>query len=329
MPAPTSSLATLRPDLGDSFMEFDLAMDQAGYISNRVLPVFETMKQSGPFGKIPIEQLLQQRDTKRAPGSGYSRGNFTFTTDTFACEEHGAEEPIDDRESQMYSDYFDAEVVAAQRAFNAVLRNAEERAADLLFNATTWTGTPLTTAIANEWDSNHTTDAVPIQDVEGAVQKVYDNSGLWPNALIINRKVFRNLRLLDAIKNAIAASGAGFPNRAADITTDQLAMVFDLPFILVAGGSKNSANEGQDASPAQIWSSEYAMVAKIATSNDIREPCVGRTFHWGEDGSTVAGTAETYRDENIRSDVVRVRHDVDEKVLYVQAAHLLSNVTTI
>ena len=50
-------------------------------------------------------------------------------------------------------------------------------------------------------------------------------------------------------------------------------------------------------------------------------------IHWQEDGSQVDGRVETYRDETIRSDVVRVRHDVDEKVLYTEAADLLSNVT--
>lgn len=325
MPSPTASLATLRPDLAGSFMEFDLAMDRAGFISHRVLPVFETIKASGTFGKIPIEQLLQNRDTARSPGSGYSRGKFTFGTDTFACEEHGAEEPIDDREAALYADYFNAEMVAAQRAFDAVLRNAEKRAAALLFNATTWTGAPLTTAITNEWDDK--TNAVPIDDVEAAARLVYAGSGLWPNALIINRKVFRNLRLCDQIVNK--AKAQNFVNvQAGAINESILAQVFDLQHIIVAGSSKNTANEGAAAAISPIWSDEYAMLARVAETNDVREPCVGRTFHWGEDGSQVMGTVETYRDETVRGDVVRVRHDVDEKVLYVEAAHLLSNVTT-
>jgi hypothetical protein len=71
------------------------------------------------------------------------------------------------------------------------------------------------------------------------------------------------------------------------------------------------------------------MVAKIATSVDMREPCIGRTFHWTQDGSSIGGTVESYREEAIRGDVIRVRHDVDEVILYPEAGHLLSNVTTI
>ena len=325
MPSPTSSLATQRPDLA-TFLEFDLESEKAGYISTQVMPVQNVVSQSGSFGKIPIEQLLQQRETRRAPGAGYARGSFTFGTATYATEEHGAEEPVDDREAKMYAEYFDAEQVSTMRAFSAVLRNAEERTADAIFNTTTWTGSSLTTALTNEWDD--ATNAVPLTDVEAAVQKIYDNSGLWANALVINRKVFRNLRNCDQVIERIQSAGAGDATKASDVTVQMLAQAFDLPFIIVAGTSKNSALEGQAATPTQIWSGEYAMICKVATGMDMREPCIGRTFHWSDDGSNIGGTVESYRDEVIRGNVIRVRHDVDEVVLYPQAGHLLSNVTT-
>ena len=324
MPSPTSALSTQRPDLA-TFLEYDLESDKSGYVATEVFPVVDVMSQAGNFGKIPIEQLLQQRDTKRAPGSGYARGNWTFDKATYATEEHGAEEVVDDREAKMYSDYFKAEQISTMRAFSSVLRNAEQRVADAVFNTTTWTGSGLTTAVSIEWSTSAT--AVPLTNVEAAVQKIYDGSGLWPNALIINRRVFRNLRNCAQVTDRIAASGAGSAIKASDITTQMLAQVFDLDFIIVAGSSKNSAKEGQSATPAQIWSNEYAMLCKIATGGDMREPCIGRTFHWADDGSSIGGTVESYRDEKVRGDVIRVRHDVDEIVLYPEAGHLLSNIT--
>jgi hypothetical protein len=327
MPSPTSSLATLRPDLA-TFLEFDLESERNGYIASQVFPVIDVMSQAGNFGKIPLEQLLQQRDTRRAPGSGYARGNWTFDKATYAADEHGAEEPVDDREAQMYAEYFQAEQISTLRAFSSVLRNAEQRVADAVFNTTTWDSgdAALFTGITHEWDD--APNCVPVTDVEAAVQKIYDNSGLWANALIINRKVFRNLRNSAQVIDRIESSGAGSAAKASDITAQMLAQVFDLDYIVVAGTSKNNAKEGQAASPVQIWSGEYAMVCKIATSADMREPCIGRTFHWSADGSSIGGTVETYRDETIRGDVVRVRHDVDEVVLYPQAGHLLGNITT-
>ena len=207
MPSPTSSLSTQRPDLA-TFLEFDLESEKAGYVATQVFPVVDVQSQAGNFGIIPIEQLLQQRSTKRAPGSGYARGNWTFTKSTYATEEHGAEEPVDDREAKMYAEYFQAEQISTLRAFSAVLRNAEQRVADAVFGAT-WSGggATLTTGITNEWDD--IANAVPLTDVEAAVQKIYTNSGLWANALVINRKVFRNLRRCAQVIDAIEATAAG------------------------------------------------------------------------------------------------------------------------
>lgn len=326
MPSPSSSLATLRPELGGSLMEFDLAADRAGFIGSRVMPVFEAAMQAGPFGKIEIESLLQARTTVRAPGSGYSRGKWKFTEDTYSCTEHGVEEPVDDREARMYANFFDAEQVSAMRALDGVLREAEKRVAALLFNATTWNGASLTTVVTNEWDD--ATNAVPITDVEAAVRKVWSGCGIWPNALIVNRHVYRNLRNAEQIIDRITASGAGTPAKPTDITATMLGQCFDLPYVLVAGGAKNTAIEGQSAVLDKVWSDEYAMICRIAETNDIREPCIGRIFHWAEDGSQIGGSVETYRDETVRANIVRVRHDVHEKVLYVQMGHLLSNITT-
>jgi hypothetical protein len=325
MPSPTSSLATLRPDLA-TFLEFDLESERSGYIATQVFPVIDVISQAGTFGKIPLEQLLQQRTTLRAPGSGYARGNWTFERAVYQADEHGAEEPVDDREAQMYAEYFQAEQISTMRAFSSVLRNAEQRVADAVFNPTTWNGSALTTGVSNEWDDAPA--CTPITDVEAAVRKIYDGSGLWANALVINKKVFRNLRNSAQIIDRINSEGAGNASKASDVTADMLARVFDLDFVIVAGTSRNSAREGQAASPVQIWSDEYAMVCKVATSADMREPCIGRTFHWSADGSSIGGTVESYREESVRSDIIRVRHDVDEVVLYPEAGHLLSNITT-
>lgn len=324
MAQPSSALTTQRPDLASAFEEFDLAMNMAEFIATRVFPVVTVAKQAGQFGKVPIEQLLQNRDTERAPGSGYARGDFKFENASYATIEHGAEDVVDDREREMYGEFVDPDVYAALRAMSAIMVNQEMRVANAVFNATTWNGAALTTGITHEWDD--ATNAVPITDVEAAVRKVYDGSGLWPNALIINRKVFRNLRNCTQIVNR-AASQNFMDVRPGQISVQALSEVFDLQ-VIVAGGTKNNANEGLAASPAQIWSDEYAMVCRLPTSGDFREPCIGRIFHWAGDGSSMDGRVESYREEAVRGDVIRVRHDVDEIVLYPQAGHLLSNVTT-
>tara|TARA_R110002167_G_scaffold210293_1_gene414495 strand:+ start:2902 stop:3819 length:918 start_codon:yes stop_codon:yes gene_type:complete len=305
-------------------MEFDLEMNLNGFVGSQVLPVINVDRESGKFGKIPLEQLLQSADTKRAAGAGYSRGNWSFTDESFVCEEYGHEEPVDDREAKIYADYFDAELVSTLRARSTIMVEAEKRIAAAVYNETTFSGQ--ITTVTNEWDD--ATNCTPIVDVNTAINLAYDRTGIWPDSLVINKKVFRNLRASDKVKDAIASSGAGDPTKQSDITVQMIAQCFDLRNVFVAGGSTNSAAEGQTAVPAQIWSDEYAMVFKAASSDDIREACLGRTFHYGGDGSQANGAVESYRDENVRADIVRVRHDVDEKILYSEVGQLLKNITT-
>lgn len=326
MPAtPTSSNATVRADLA-AFFEFDLEMEAREYIGTKVLPVIESGLQADNPGKVPLEALLQEVDTKRTSGGNYNRGSWQFERFQFATQENGWEEPIDERDEKRYQELLQLELIATSRATNFVLKNHEKRVADLVFNATTWTGGSLTTAITHEWDD--ATNCVPITDVEAARLKVYNGSGLWPNALVINKKVFHNLRNSGQIIERINSAGAGNASKPSDITPAMLAACFDLKYVLIGGGSKNSAKEGQAASPTQIWSDEYAMVCRVAETLDMREPCIGRTFHWSEDGSVIGGLIEEYYSDEARARIIRVRHDTDEVIMYPQAGHLLSNVTT-
>ena len=327
MPGPSPSSALQRPDLAATFESFDLEGSRRQFIGGAVAPTVEVQLQSANVGKLPLAALLAERDTARAPGGGYTRGDYQFDTFSFACEEHGAEEPVDDRLAKIYARYFDAEAVATKRALDVVLRNRERRVAALLFNASTWTGSSLTTAITNEWDD--ATNATPIADVFAAAEKVIAGSGLVANALILNSFVFRNLCNTDEIVDR--AKYAKVADVARLTPLDLAAILFpDVPGakIVVAGGIRNSANEGATASPARIWSNEYAMVARIAETVDPQEPCVARSFHWAGDGSQADGRVESYREEKVRSNIIRVRLDSDEVTMYAQAAHLLSNATT-
>jgi hypothetical protein len=322
MPAPTQDTGLLRPDLALSLEEYDAAAAQSGYIALRVLPVFESALAGATFGRIPIEALLQNPEVDRTPRGGYNRGDWKFEDDTFSTRERGWEEAIDEDEAAIQRRYFDVERIATIRARGIILRAAEIRAAAALFNATTFSAHPVT----NEWDDLE--NAVPIDDVEASVRRVWAACGLWPNALIVDRLVFRNLRRCKQILDRIAAHGAGSPIKATDVTAAMLAEVFDLEEIIIAGSPKNTANPNKPVQIASIWSGEYAMTARVGRTEDLREPCVGRTIHWDGGGSQIGGAIESYYSPEVRGDVIRCRHRVHEKIIYAESADLLSNITT-
>lgn len=324
MGTPNTSLATLRPELGASLMSFDLAMSQKGFIAQKVLPVLEVDKAAGPFGKIKIEQLLQQRNVLRNSRGGYSRQDWEFGTDSYATTEYGAEEPVDDRDRNLYGSFFRAEQLASLRASDAVLRNYESRAANLVFNTTTWTGAALTAAVGTAW--SNFASSTPASDVTTAKKKVYDSIGLQANTIVFNYHVFLNLQQNADLISRVKYSGLQDPNTDA-ITKAAMAAYFGVKNVEVAGAQYNSANEGQAATLAPLWSDAYCMVGYVAETDDIQEPCIGRTLHWAGDGSSIGGAIESYRDESVRADIIRARHDVQEKLILSGCGFLLSGIT--
>lgn len=326
MPRPLNATAAslVRQDLDALFEPYDTVAMRSRFIGLQVLPPFETAQAYGVFGKVALNALLENRETRRAPRSGYSRSDWEFTSDSFQTYEDGAEEVIDQNEAAIYGSAFQFEKISAERARLAVLLGQEKRIADLLFNATTFSGK--TAAVTNEWDDY--ANATPITDVETAARAVWTQSGLWPNALIINRHVFRNLRMCAQVISRMESGGAGTSAMATDVGVEQLKRIFDLDYILVGDGVRNTAAKGATATLGKIWSDEYALVARIATSNDLAEPVLGRTFHWGGDGSVLGGVTEEYTEPQTRSNIIRVRQQVGEKLMYVEAGYLLSNITT-
>lgn len=323
------STAITRYELSLPFTEFDLMMNQKGYIGPQVLKPRLVGIQSADVGKIPIEHLLQQQNTKRAAGSGYRRGDFEFQKYSYNTDEYGWEEPIDDRQLAIYADMLDAESIHADRAAGFVCDQFERDINSAVYDTAVWTGAALTTALTNEWDDH--TNATPIDDIFAAKEKVRSGTGLEPNALICNTLQFHHLancdQTVDRVKYTQTADQGTMMQAIAD--------VLGIKKILVAGGWTNTANPQQAASVSRIWGNEYAMVARVAETEDPQEPCVGRTFIWTGDGPGAVGTEEKlalvmeeYRDEAVRGSVIRCRNDRDIVIMYAAAGHLLSNVIT-
>lgn len=324
MPAPSGALTTLRPDLGGSLEEFDLDMNAQKYVGYQVMPIFETNDAGGTFGRIPVEELLKTADVKRNARGGYNRSNFTFTEDSFATKEYGIEVPMDHNQAKMYRNFFDAEVASSRLSRHLLKQAAEIRVADAVFNASTFSS--YLNNVVNEWDDK--ASATPIADVHAARLRFYARTGLWPNAIVFNQKVRLNLAHVEEVLDRINSAGAGNRSQPNDITDAKLAELFQLDRVIVGGGTKNTAKEGQAATFAPIWSDEYAMLTRIATGTDIADPCLGRTFHWDADGSQPGGMVEVYESVEVRGTVYRNRHQVQEKILYTEMGELLGNITT-
>lgn len=318
MPRPTTSTTLQRPDLGELAYEYLINSPDRGFIGLSLMPVFEVQDQSADYPKIPIESLIKAKDTVRAPKGNYNRGDWEFETDTYKCEEHGWEEPIDDVEARLYSRFFDAEQIATEICVDTILRNQERRVAALLESNTA------TSNVAVEWSTPAT--ATPRTNIDAAREAMRATYGILPNVLAMSYKVFRNLintaELRDALKytNPIEIGSEDAQRRL-------LAQYFGLDEVLVSAAQRDSAKKGQAFSLADLWDDEYVhLVRRSAGGARLREPVYGRTFLWMEDSPQTVVT-ETYREEDKRSTIVRARQHIDEAVIFAGAAYKLGNIT--
>lgn len=303
---PTSDTTVSRPDLGQAVYETMKSAPTMGYIGTQLMPIFQVASNSATYPVIPKESLFNLLDTKRGPLGHYNRSGDEFEEGYYRTVENGLERRIDDRYRALYSSKFDYEMTIADILMNDILRAQESRIANKLFNETNFK-----TAIAASTAWSTVASASPKTDVDTGKESLR-SAGIIPNTLAMSYATFMNLtqnaEIISRVTNIFRDA-----DKTGQVSIDHLKAYFDVENILVGGALYNSSKRGQDASLASLWSDTYALLCR--TSNgDISEPCVGRTFLWNEGASNEIIVEEYYNDE-VRSMMLRVRHDSTESFL--------------
>jgi hypothetical protein len=319
---PVSAAAgLLRPDLDGVTLEFDLQANLGKFIGLQVMPEMTISLPAAQWRRIKVESLLKKPDHAiRAPRSGFQRDDFEFDIDTAFTREYGVEEYIDEVERMTYSDFFDAETMATMRAKHRLMMLHEMRVAALSFDQTGFTAAGQFTDIsARPW--NNAATATPRVDFRAAKLAFKAIFGFTPNVAIMSDETRDDILYTNDFADNWEASGAGA--RPMDANENDVARYLEIDGILTGSGAQNTAVEGAPAVYAPIWSNSYVLLARVARTRDIHEPCFGRTFRWGRFGGPVTGRMESYYEPKTDNSIVRARHYVGEKVIYQKAAWLL------
>jgi hypothetical protein len=317
------STAVIRPLLQTSVGEYsDSLLGQ--FMAPDVLPNMMVDAKTGTYGVVPIENVTDQTGSgKRAPGSGYERNESEVETATYSCEEYGFEEPLDDSNAKDIAQILNSEREIANLNAFRLARVREIRAAAAVFNTTTFTAN----AVSVEWDN---ASGTPYQDIQDSILSLKNAVGgaLPPGAeicLAVSEKVYRNIVKTTEIQGKILGGDGSTvdktPSTSADIiATDRLARILGIDRVFHSNAQNNSAD---------IWNDEYAMlfIRNVGGIQERMQPQMGRSMLWVDD-SPSEFTVEEYREENRRSSIFRVRHQLDEKIVVPAAGYLLSNITT-
>jgi len=309
-----STHAVPRMDLGVAFHEY--TMSKVRLIADAVLPILPVAKEAATMS-VTKRKNLTIPETKHANGATYNRVELYMDDLAYACVDHGLEGQVTDRDREKYASDFDAEVEKTQAIKTKMRLAREKRIKELVFNTTTWTGSDLYTDYSSApWDAAGSGVIAQIQTVR---EKVRLNCGVPPDTLIISETAMINLTNNTEIK----AKFPGSPAITEAILRGNMAAILGIQNLIIGQAVYNSADEGQDFTGAEIWPDDYAMVCVLGADGlPMTEPQLGRTILW-EDYISDIEYVESYREEQTKSEIIRVEQSIDEKIFDAYFGHLM------
>lgn len=280
------------------------------FVGTQILPVRNAPTKNGDYPIFDKDQFDLNASQTRSAGSAFARRDFNYSKQQFACKQYALEGVLpDEDESQANDDGIsDAAGAIAQKLQRDLMVGHELRVAAAI-NGASFNSTNATSVMSNA------SSAKPITDVQNAVERLNGN-GFFDNlALIIEVSLFNELINTDDVRSIFNGNGQ-YTDR--QVLRDALGV----SQIIICPTRYNSAAKGQSASRSKIWSTSHYFVAQVA-GGEFSNGGIGRTIAYQPDGGVF--TAEQYRDEPIKSDVLRVLNTVDEVIINENAGEKIAS----
>lgn len=322
---PRMSSGEVRNDLMSAFEEYPLIAQRQGYVGLQLFPQLDVMVPTGRHRILPLEQVkksgLTAADLARQVTGAYTSIDWKYENTDFDTQEYGLNVPLDDREQRLFTNSDNGELIATEMTRLTLLDALEKSIVDTATNASTYTGASLTAAVTASWKSAPTT-AVPLTDIINAMEQVQTNTGIKPNAICLSWRDLMYLRECSTVLDRVKYSQRATPE---DITVSDIADYLGLEKVIIANAFRNTGKIEAAASMSRFWPSGKIWVGITCEPNDNEKTlAAGRTYHYTEDGSVLTGLPEQYRSEELRRDVVRVRHEYQAKLVYTQCAFIIT-----
>jgi len=329
--------STPRPDISTLLVE--ATGQEQGYIGQEIFPLYPSDFETGRYpifakketellnaGRAPTSSTVFNSVTKRNETGTYNELDRKWTYGTFFTEEYGLQERVDDVVATRMSNYFDAEMWTGKLLANSLMLDYELECAAALMNPTTFANN-ITVATATGWSTTPETVAtasnIPAQ-INTAIEAM-TLRGERPDTLVLSLTNWnlwrRNTFLSTYIYGSLNTNAGG-----SAIVEENVAAAFRLNRVLVAEKAFATNLKGRASSLASVYGDTYGALIKTG-AGDFSAGGLGRTIVWNNDSPGGLFTSESYRDEQRRGSVLRVRSNRTIKVLLTDACQLLKNVS--
>ena len=297
--------ATFNPVLSEALNK----IGENKFVGTQILPVRDIATKSGQYPVFGDDQFDLNASKVRAAGSAFARRDFAYGQQDFSCKQYALEGLLPDEDVTQASDdgVSDSAAAIAQKLQRDIMVGHELRVAAAM-NAAAFNSTAVTASF------NSKDTALPIEDIQLAVERLNGNGFYDGLALIIETSLFNKMINTDDVRGIFNGNGQ-YTNR--QVILDALGV----NQIIVTPTRYNSAAKGKAASRTKVWPTGHFFVGQVA-GGDFANGGFGRTLSYGPDGGVFS--AESYRDEPIKSDVLRVLNSVDEVIINTNACEKLT-----
>lgn len=288
------------------------------YIWQIVAPMITSKDKKGTIGKRSRGKIAGDgRSTRRQPGAAYDRDKLALGAVEYNVKGYGKEVPIPKEQQALYATVMDALIAGGEKCRNDIFVDLEGIVRDLIINTTTWTGAAL---FSDNKAAPWSTAGTSIQSqVAAAMEKVRLGTGTKANALIVSQGQWKNMINVNTQFKGYL-SGIAVPTP--DAVRRVIEAVLELK-VVVGDAIYNSAIEGQDFAGSNIWSDDYAMVARICMTSRPDEPGVARSVAWEAMGPGTDMETKIYPEPQTSSQVVQGDMHVDNVVVDPAYGHLM------
>lgn len=316
-----NSTAVYRPDIQAFLMQAGDA--EKKFIATDIFPVHNVKKRSGQYPRIKIGEgsLLRKDATQRNATGTYNEVTRKHSWDNFLLKDRGLKERIDDDKAAEMSDFFDLEVTTAKLVKRAMMFDLEVEAAATLMDPAVFAAeaakVAYTEATLNTIDFAY--------DMMLAFEKL-NQRGVDANTIVISNQLWRLIRRSKLLNDYIFGATNNIKRliKAKDISEAFSEETGSAITVKIASAAIDSSNVASDTpSIGPIWGNSYIWLGKVA-GGDFEAGGMGRTLSWTQAVSTGLFETETWRDEDRRGDMVRVRSYADQKILDETAGQLIT-----
>ena len=216
--------------------------EASGFVADQVFPNIPVQSQSDLYFRYDRGMFNRDQMERRAPGTEADTVGFTVDTDNYKADVWSLAHDIPDQrranaDSPLQPDREATELLTHQ----ALIRRDAEWVSNY-FQSGVWTTTREGVAAAPtgtqflRWDEAGST---PIEDVEAAKITIAESTGFEPNVMVVDRRTWGTLRNHPTIIDRVKASGGTGNDNPARLSVEAVAMVLDIPRLLVDAGRRS------------------------------------------------------------------------------------------